>query len=538
MEHSLGEVLVVGGRTTGLMMASELARRGIPVRIVDASPGIDPHCRGNLLHSRTLEIFQGLGLAQAVIEGSLAEYGVRLYVGGEFVGESLHEAVDSPFPYGMSQSQARTESVLEAHLGSFGVAVERNVRLSGLAEEGDRVAATLTHADGREELFETPWLIGCDGAHSTVRHLTGTAFPGDADPYPYVLADVRVEGELDDRVSYLFLHEQGELFLFLPLPSRHRLVVANLPAGHEPSDPPTLEMVQALVRERALPRLKLSAPDWLAHFHIHYRLAPHYRHGRTFLAGDAAHVHSLLGGQGMNTGIQDAFNLAWKLALVMRGIAPEWWLDTYESERRRVAADVVATTRAATEQAELFANVSAAERERIVAHMFVPEPQRLEAARHLQEVGLDYRSSPLSLEPGGWTGGPRAGAEAPQASPIVVDGKTRTYLELAAGTSHRLLIFNGPAAAELDAGLAALARGIRREHGDWIDVAVVVAGPTTPELWSSRPGELGSIGDPTGSMHRKFGADAPCLYLIRPDGYVAYRSRQTDGLDAYLGRLR
>ena len=512
------------------MMASELARRGIPVRIVDRSPGIDPHVRGNLLHTRTLEILQGLDLADRTTEGSFEEHGVRLYVDGKLVANQRHQPVDSPFPFGMSQSQAKTEAVLEAHLSRFGVTVERGVSLRAVSDTEESVTATLEHPDGRREIVETPWLVGCDGAHSAVRHLTGTAFPGDADPYQYVLADVVVDGSLEDNDGYFFLNDTGELFLFTALPGRRRLIAANVPVGHQMTEPPTLAQMQRLVDERGLPELRLCDPQWLASFRIHYRLAPHYRVGRVFLAGDAAHVHSPLGGHGMNTGIQDAYNLGWKLALVIRGIAPDWWLDTYESERRRVAEDVVATTRAATEQAERFANVSNSEREKIVAHLLVPESERLDAARHLQEIDLDYRSSPLCIEgEGEFSGGARPGALAPDATPIEVDGKAaRSVFALFGGTEHRLFLFGVEEAAESVTRAAAAAVV---KYGSWVEVYLVTVAPL------AGPRGVQVIRDPEGTMHARYGAKGRCLYLVRPDGHVAYRDRRLESLSDYVDRV-
>ncbi|UCE63045.1 MAG: FAD-dependent monooxygenase [Nitrospirota bacterium] len=527
-------LLVVGGRTTGLMMSSELARRGVPVRIIDKSPGIDPHVRANLLHSRTLEIFLGLGIDEQATEGSFAEEGVRIYANKQLKGTLRHEPIDSPYPFGMSQSQAHTEFVLERHLNAQGVHVERNVELTAIRQGQDRVSATVRHADGKEEILETPWLIGCDGAHSTTRHLTGCAFPGDRDPYPYVLADVIVQGELEDHESYLFLHDEGDLFIFSTLPERRRLVCANMPPDRKTAEPPTLEFMQSLVNRRGLPGLKLSDPRWLINFRINYRLAPHYRHGRIFLAGDAAHIHSLVAGQGMNTGIQDAFNLAWKLALVTGGTVPESWLDTYESERRKVGEEVVSMTKTATEEMELFVKLSATERERLIAHMFVPESERLKAARHLQEVDLDYRTSPLSLEGEGvFNGGPHPGAQAPNVTPIVVNGTKTSLYRFLGGLNFRLLLFSGRKGDCPSKELDAACRGAAR-HNNWIDVCVVTT-ERKPELeslaWVTR------IEDPSGSFHDRFGVEEPSLYLLRPDGYVAFRSQRLDSLDSFLDQV-
>ena len=515
------------------MMASELARRGVPVRIVDASPAIDPHVRANLVHSRTLEIFQSLGLVARVTEGSVSETAVRMFARGAPVGRRLHAPIDSPFPYGMSQSQAHVEAVLEDHLNALGGRVERGVELNGLESHADRVVATLAHPGGRAEIVDVPWLIGCDGAHSTVRHLIGCAFPGDRDPHPYVLADVLVEGDLERTESYLFFHDEGELFLFATLPSGHRLICANLESGEVPPERPTLEQMQDIVTRRSMQNLRISEPLWLASFRIHYRLAPHYRHERTFLAGDAAHVHSPIGGQGMNTGIQDAYNLGWKLAAVIHERAPAWWLETYEDERRAVGEDVVSTTRHATEQTELFAALAPAERERLLQHMFAPEHERLKAAQHLQEVDLDYRTSRLSAEAEGEFGaGPHVGAEAPHAMPLFVAGVETPFFELLCAPEFTVLLFAG-SGVDVDTELAAIADCVGRRLPRARLLAIVDGDPSGARV----PVGATIVHDRDGALHRRYGADGPCAYVLRPDGYVAWRGRTGAGAERALERL-
>jgi 2-polyprenyl-6-methoxyphenol hydroxylase-like FAD-dependent oxidoreductase len=533
MTNAQTPVLVVGGRTTGLMMAAELARHGAPVRIIDKSSGINPHARATLLHSRTLEIFDGLGIADPIRDVGQPLRRTLLFANGKLVGQSNEAAVDSPFPHGLALSQAKTEAVMQQHLESLGAAVERNTELTAIQQRADGVRATIRHADGAEEIVDTPWLVGCDGAHSTVRHLTEESFPGEADPFPYLLADVIVDGALDPADAHIYLHDEGELFLFI-LDEGRRFVVASGPRGSEDRAAPTLEQMQQLVARRSQTAFRLSDPRWLARFHIHYRLAPHYRHGRTFLAGDAAHIHSLIGGLGMNTGIQDAYNLAWKLALVMRGVVPDSWLDTYELERRRVAEGVIATTRLATQNTEMFAALSQQQRTSLCEHMFAPEGEKTKARRQAEELDLDYGSSPLCSEPEGeFDAGPHAGAQVLNAAPLVVDDAECTFFDLLRGPRHRLLLFTGTRGTENVANLAEIAGRTAETHGHWIDVFVVCQERTEMSL----PPEVTRIGDPRGSLHRRYDATAACLYLIRPDGHVACRSKIVDSLEKYFARV-
>ncbi len=526
-------VLVVGGRTTGLMMAAELARHDVAVRIIDKSPGIDPHCRATVLHSRSLEILHSLGIVDEIVACAQSLHGVCLYVNGEARGRSEELPVDSPFPLSLGLPQATTETILEKHLNSLGVFVERNTQLTSLEQSADKVRASVLHDDGREEVVETPWVIGCDGAHSTVRHLTEETFPGEADPYPYLLADVVIDGALEPGDVYFYLHDDGELFLFI-LNEGRRLVVANVAKETDISRTPTLEQVQELVTQRSGHDFHLSDPRWLTYFHINYRLAPHYRHGRTFLAGDAAHVHSLLGGLGMNTGIQDAHNLAWKLALVMRGGAPVTWLETYETERRQVAEDVIATTKIATQHAELFAELSSTDREKLVTHMFVPEGEKMRVRNHEEQIDLDYRSSPICLEPEGeFANGPHAGARAVDA-PILLDGQPCQFYDLMRSSKHCLFLFApaSPQGSDLSE-LTTVAETVARDHGHWIAVHIV-------DDWqgeSTVPSNVTLIEDPQQTLRQRYGIESTGMYLIRPDGYVAYRSRRLESLDEYLARI-
>jgi 2-polyprenyl-6-methoxyphenol hydroxylase-like FAD-dependent oxidoreductase len=520
-------ILVVGAGTTGLTMACELARHGAPVRIVDKLAQINPHCRATGIHSRTLEVFHDLGIVDEVLAEGRTLRALNQYANGRRFSRDTFGDVDSPYPFTVSLEQCRTEALLEALLNRFGVSVERRSELVALAEHPDGVAATLRHVDGHEEIVDTPWLLGCDGAHSAVRHLTHQRFPGEEDPHQFVLADAVVEGPIAGDEGHAFLGDHGVLWMF-PLPGERTLVFGDVAEHHDgTTETPTLEEVQALIVERGPAGVRVTEPRWLSYYRVHYRLARHYRHGRrVFLAGDAVHVHSPVGGQGMNTGIQDAYNLAWKLALVDRGLASHALLDSYEAERRAVAEDVVRMTRMMTERAEAFSHLTPAQRERLYINVMAPEAERRRMAAHVEELDLDYSKSPICAEHlrgRGAIGGIRAGAEARDAGPLERGGGRATLFEVLRGPRHTLLLFPGPRSGRTTwARLAELAASTRRSHGDLIDAHLV--GETHEAVPPDLPSGTSIVLDPGRVLHHRYRVRGETLYLIRPDGYVGYRS--------------
>ncbi len=514
--HGSLDVLVVGGRTTGLMMAIRLRRQGLSVRVVDKSPGIDLHSRATLVHSRTLEILHTLGIAEDICARGQALCGMRLFTQGQLVLSTEDPPVDSPFPYGIALSQPKIEAMLEEQLKALDVAVERSTELVSLDQSPEGVRALLRHPDGREEIVESAWLIGCDGAHSQVRHLLGIGFPGEPSRYPYLLADVVVEGAEPWDSYFYFLHDEGDLF-FMLLDEGRRLIVANMPEDHPIGADPSLEEVQDLVARRSLGRYPLSDPRWLTYFRIHYRLAERYRKGRVFLAGDAAHLNSLIGGHGMNTGIQDACNLAWKLTLAIRGTASDALLDSYEAERRPVAEAMIAATKALTEPGERYPHLSAEERQTLVDSFKMQPDEVMAFRRNLEELDLDYGASPICLEGDATLPDDlRPGLEARDVTGLSIEGESRALFELLGGPKHCLLLF-----AKSSADALQVASEVADRHSDWIDVHLILSAEPT----GGPPSSLSAIVDQEHALAQRYGMEDGGLYLIRqtdtlPTGHV------------------
>jgi 2-polyprenyl-6-methoxyphenol hydroxylase-like FAD-dependent oxidoreductase len=540
-------ILVIGAGTTGLMMACELARHGAPVRVIDKLASINQHCRATGLHARTLEIFYDIGIVDEILAQGVKVLGMSQYANGKRFMHPSGGELDSPYPFGLNLEQCKTEAALERLLHTLGVKVERETELMAVSERAGSVAATIRDADGRETVVETPWLIGCDGAHSRVRHLNHIHFPGEEDTRQYLLADVLTQTALACDEIHTFLGDDGML-AFFPLPNQRWLIAADVPARHDAAtEQPTLPEVQTIVDARGPGGISLVEPRWLTWFRINYRAARHYRHGRIFLAGDASHIHSPFGGQGMNTGIQDAYNLAWKLALVCRGRAPLSLLDTYEKERQSVAEDVLKTTRMLTEHAAAFKDISPQQRQRLYFDMIVPPEVARRMATHLEELDLNYSKSPICRQHEGshfgktrFRAGPRPGEQALDAGPLLRarDNSPATLFDLLRGPRHALLLIPGAwHQAHSWHRLIDLAQSVEGRAGGLINTFFVAieAGnvPSDPRL----DGRV--ILDPKRSLHYRYGAESECLYLIRPDGYVGFRSEPAtaSSLDDYLGRI-
>ncbi|HXE72222.1 MAG TPA: FAD-dependent monooxygenase, partial [Candidatus Nitrosotenuis sp.] len=335
------DILVVGAGPVGLVMASELARYGVKSRAIDAKAGRTDKSKALVMWSRSLEVMESLGCIQPILAAGAPGYGASVYAHGQRVAHLALDGLKSPYPYVQLIAQSETERVLEEHLESLGGRVERQVTLTGLTQDDSGVRATLRQADGTDEEVCCSYLVGCDGAHSTVRHLLALPFEGRTVPSEWALFDVKIDGPLPRDEFRIYWSDHGVLAFFPIPPDRFRLIADWKARPGDQGDEPTLEDAQGLLDERGPGGLRAHDPVWLSSFRINERKVAEYRKGRCFVAGDAAHIHSPVGGQGMNTGIQDAFNLAWKLALVLRGQAPVEILDSYNAERSFIAEMVL-----------------------------------------------------------------------------------------------------------------------------------------------------------------------------------------------------
>ena len=393
----ISQVLVTGAGPVGLTLAAELKRFGVSVRIVDKAASRTDKSKALVVWSRTLELLDRAGCAEAFVAAGSKVLAVNLNAGGKPLGRVTFDTVASPYPFALMLPQSETERLLEDHCATLGVIVEREVEMTGFTPGADEVVAKLRHADGRCETVRTDWLVGCDGAHSAVRHGLGFEFEGDTLQSDWILADVHLAGvPVPSSELAMYAHSEGVLALFPITPGRYRVIadIGHASAG-APAEP-TLDEVQALLDRRGPGAITASDPIWLSGFRINERKVKHYRAGRVFLAGDAAHVHSPAGGQGMNTGMQDAFNLAWKLAMVSSGVAGERLLESYDSERGAVGEMVLRNAGRLTAAATLKNPLARLARDTVAGVALGLAPVREAMANTFAEIEIGYPHSEIN----------------------------------------------------------------------------------------------------------------------------------------------
>jgi 2-polyprenyl-6-methoxyphenol hydroxylase-like FAD-dependent oxidoreductase len=495
------DVLIVGAGPTGLVLALWLTKLGVKVRIVDKTAEPGTTSRALAVQARTLELYLQLDLTAAVIENGHQVPAVNLWVKGEAAARLSFESVGSrltPYPFLHIFPQDQHERLLIERLQALGIAVERRTELVRFTDEGNNIRARLRGPDGQEHECKASYIAGCDGARSIVRDIIGTGFPGGTYRQIFYVADVEAAGPALNGELHVDLDEADFLGVFpLAGQGRARLIGTVRDERADRADTLTFEDIS----DRAITHLKVQVTkvNWFSTYHVHHRVTQHFRKGRAFLLGDAAHIHSPAGGQGMNTGIGDAINLAWKLAVVVARRAPNALLDSYEAERIGFARRLVATTDRVFSFATSQGKIADFLRTRL-APILVPravafEPVREFMFRTVSQIKLNYRGGPLSC---GLAGHVHGGDRLPWAPANGTDN----FAPLA--TLDWQVHVYGSASAELAAWCAAR------------EVPLHVFG------WRSE--------------YEKAGLARDALYLLRPDTYVALAdaSGAASALDSYF----
>ncbi|HEX2134963.1 MAG TPA: FAD-dependent oxidoreductase [Microvirga sp.] len=494
------DVLIVGAGPTGLMLANQLARRGVRLLIIDRHSGPAQQTRAMGVQARTLEIYSQMGIVEEALALGARTIGANMWANGRWtarlpvgdIGRNL-----SPYPFLLMLGQDDNERIMGDRLRDHGVGVQWNTELIALAQQPKHVEATLRRPDGTAAQIRAAWVAGCDGSRSAVREMSGITFPGAPYEHTFFVADTEATGSMKADELNVYLWQEG-FHLFFPMRGKDRWrVIGILPKAMRGRDDPEFEELAPAIQKEAGADLCFKRCSWFSTYRIQHRAADRFRHGRCFLLGDAAHIHSPMGAQGMNTGIQDAYNLAWKLALVVQGRADPALLDTYEQERVPVARQLLRTTDRAFRLIVADNWVAGLLRTRVIANvaaraMTIGRVHEL-VFRTISQIGIRYPKSHLS----------RTLAGLPAGAPVAGDRFPWMRLRLGA---------NGP--------VEDLFRNL-----DDTRMNLILIGQPSPSVTSSVFGDLLRThvipADPVNSRElARVNVPQPSFYLLRPDGHV------------------
>jgi 2-polyprenyl-6-methoxyphenol hydroxylase-like FAD-dependent oxidoreductase len=506
------QVLIAGAGPIGVTAAIELARRGIACRIVD--PLVEPpqYAKAVGVQPRTLEVFEGMGVLRRILDAAVLMRGQIVYVNGERVAQlDMTVPDDAPFRF-IAIPQYATEAILRDELAQLGVQVQRGVGLTGLEQDADGVTATLA-GDTGEHRVRADYLIGADGAHSAVRKGLGLTFEGAAFEEQYMLGDVEVDWSVPRGYGIRSMHQTDgktdDLLVCIPLPGgrgRYRMSML-VPDELSASDTPQLHHIQAVLGRLSPEPTTARNLRWSSVFRISHRIVDAYGKGRVFVAGDAAHIHPPTGAQGMNTGIQDAHNLAWKLALVLSGHAAPGLLESYDAERRPVGEEVVGrTVRSAREG--IGADSTDAD------YVIRREAQLL----------INYAGSPIVTD--------GSGGRAPDAAGLTRDAVTGPLrlFTLLGRREHTTLLYAPDGPVDVATYERAAAAAVSAAHGRMEVYLIAAPGADVGAT------ELPVVVDGRGEFAKAYAPAGTSAYVVRPDGYLGFAGAgvNPDQLTAHL----
>jgi 2-polyprenyl-6-methoxyphenol hydroxylase-like FAD-dependent oxidoreductase len=470
--HASVDILIVGAGPVGLFLANECARRGLSFRLIETHASQSEHSKALAIFPRTLEIFDMAGLAGPFLEAANRVTSVRISTHGHTLARMEFAPDETPYRFIAMVPQNVTESLLVEQLRRQGRSVEYETTFVSAVQHADSVSATLDHKGTKEEVTAA-FMIGCDGAHSAVRHLLNLSFEGSQYDDLFMLADVESNETLPADELQLCPSELGPVAVF-PMSAKRRRIVATI--ANADGDAPSLELVQSILRQRAPIGLEARALHWSSYFRVHHRQVSSLRTGRIFIAGDAAHIHSPFGGQGMNTGLHDVWNLVWKLDIYLHGWGTEELLESYTAERTPVIKEVIKVTHRLTTAMGTHNKLAQALRDTIIPMASHLTPFQHAFVQRLSALDISYRGSPI------------------------IDGEGKRYFDdsLRGGSDIRsrfLLMLNDG------------------------------ADPSVAEAAKQLAGKF------AGSVELRAGGGRE-LALVRPDGYLAYSAGGHYGMDA------
>ncbi|TAL61716.1 MAG: FAD-binding protein [Legionella sp.] len=528
MSHNNIDVLIVGAGPVGLFCANELIRHGLTCRIIDKKSNLSERSKALGLHIRTLDIFRDCSFINEVQRQGHQVEGVLFKSKGKTIVNATFADIDASYHYLIDLPQNQTEAIFNQALEDKGVYVEWDTELTHLSQSPTEIMATIRKPNNKIELFNANWLIACDGAHSTVRHEVNAEFKGSAYQQAWWLADLIVDWEVPENRMAIYISPNGPLACFPMGNKRYRLVM-SAPQGS--SGDPSLSEIEQIFQERSTDKAILSNPIWLSQFSIHHRQIEHYRYDRVFFAGDAAHIHSPMGGQGLNTGIQDIYNLAWKLALVEKRKAKPELLDSYNAERFPVGQEVLKKTDLMTRMILLKNPLLVDARNAFIKFITSFKTVKNTLAKDIAELSISYAKSPI-VQQSGCVKHLKAGEYFPEFH--LTDSQTGNTLKsstIVQGTMHHAFIFCGNNSKKIPE-LINFADKLASKYCKTVKVHLVLNKPQ-----EANSGRLQTWIDDE-QIHQRFNIKKPTLVLVRPDKYMGLLkkplNKKTQLQDLYL----
>ncbi|AHE65713.1 FAD-dependent oxidoreductase [Legionella oakridgensis] len=525
MAEKLLDVLIVGAGPVGLFCANELIRHGLTCRIIDKKTNLSDKSKALAIHVRTQDVLQDCGLITEILAQGHKVEGILLKSHGKTLINAMFTNIEANSHFIVDLPQDKTERILFDGLLSKGGRVEWQTELTAILQNINSVQATLTREDGSSEQVHSTWLIACDGSHSTVRHLFNIPFIGAEYSQNWWLADLLIDWAMPEERMVVYLHGH-ELVACFPMGEKRYRLILTAPDDKEP----TFEDIQDHFNRRSSDSAKLSNPIWITKFNIHHRQIQQYRRERVFFAGDAAHIHSPMGGQGLNTGIQDIYNLIWKLALVQKGYAQETILNSYHLERYPIGKEVLKKTDMMTRMMLIKNPVLIKIRNAFMSLMMSFDFIQNKLTRQMAELEISYAGSPIVKDLAHFKR-LKAGHFVPNFNLSRLDnGQRQSLIEMVNGTLHHLFLFSGKNASDV-MNLVEIAKFIKKNHPETIVSHLILSQPmdipASPCLvWLDEGQEV----------HHTYDINQSAVILLRPDKYIGFTSMPADkaSLIAYL----
>lgn len=502
-------ILIIGAGPTGLNLANLLTQYQIPFRLIEQKTAPIQTSNALAVQSRSLEMWDKMGIADHFIQAGRKIAGLTLSSGTKkvFTIDFANISSLTKFSFALGLPQAETERLLAENLTRQGGTVERGVTLLDFSQTDQAVTANVQHADGRQEEITCDWLIATDGCHSAVRKKLNLNFAGAEIQEKFIMADVVLETDLNPNYFHTYSSPDGP-FVFAPMPKSTRLICSvTRDSGIKDFAHPTLSDFEYIMAKRTPHVATIKSTVWISHFVAHHRMIENYCHGRIIFAGDSAHIHSPVGGQGMNTGMQDTFNLAWKLALIVKGKCQSGLLKTYNHERHPVAKKVLSGTTKMTHVVTLGNPLLIALRNRLMGFLFAIKRVQQKVLLGVSELNVAYKPSNIIFDLDSQGKKLRAGQRAP-------------FPEICRGIKHTLLLFSGINSSEMHADeIKKLAAEVSKSLADFFDIVIV---SDSKKYFA----EVDIVVDSDLKIHNSYDALEGAVFIVRPDLYVGMRSEE------------